>query len=467
MENASQARVRKPTYFESNHNKETKMSSKEVVIDIENIGKCYRIGVKDNIPDSFAGALFGFIKSPLENYRKYRRLYKFDDIQPGVEGCQSNSSDVIWALRNITFQVKRGEVCGIIGRNGAGKSTLLKILSKITDPTHGYCEIRGRLSSLLEVGTGFHPELTGRENIYLNGTILGMRKKEVARKFDEIVDFSGIERFIDTPVKRYSSGMSVRLAFSVAAHLEPEILVIDEVLAVGDADFQKKCLNKMQEVGQQGRTVLFVSHNMAAVTRLCNRVILLSEGKVEADGPADQIVSRYLTSGCGSSGSCEFPDPARAPGGDVARVCSVRVFNNEDRVTDFVDIRHPFSVEMEYEVIQPDRILTSHFGFLNERGDLIFVTIDLDPAWRGRPRPAGRYTSRVHIPGNLLSEGMLYVNSHVVTEAPFTVQFSLRPSVAFQVIDSIDGDSARGDYGRSYPGIIRPLLKWSTKYHSN
>ncbi|MFQ5866208.1 MAG: ABC transporter ATP-binding protein, partial [bacterium] len=239
------------------------MRSKDIAIKVQNISKRYRIGLKEEMRDSFAVAVLDFIKSPLKNYRKYRSLYEFEDINYSAEN--NVTENVIWALRDISFEVPKGEVLGIIGRNGAGKSTLLKILCKVTDPTSGVAEIRGRVSSLLEVGTGFHQELTGRENIYLNGTILGMTKKEVGRKFDEIVDFSGVEKFIDTPVKRYSSGMRVRLAFSVAAHLEPEILLIDEVLAVGDAEFQKKCLNKMEHVGQEGRTVLFVSHNVTAI----------------------------------------------------------------------------------------------------------------------------------------------------------------------------------------------------------
>ena len=267
------------------------MISTNMAIKVENISKRYRIGLKEDMHDTAGKAIFDFIKRPLKNYRKFRSLYRFDDNNPDMN---ANSSDIIWALRDVSFEVRHGEVLGIIGKNGAGKSTLLKILCGITDPTSGYAEIRGRISSLLEVGTGFHPELTGRENVYLNGTILGMRKKEVDRKFDQIVDFSGIEKFINTPVKRYSSGMRVRLAFSVAAHLEPEVLLIDEVLAVGDADFQKKCLNKMEEVGQEGRTVLFVSHNMPAVCRLCNRTILLDRGRLVDDGPSDQAAILIL-----------------------------------------------------------------------------------------------------------------------------------------------------------------------------
>ena len=273
------------------------MSSNDIAIKVENISKVYRIGLKENINENFCGAIFDFLRSPLKNYRKYRSLYMFDDIKPDHdENLDNNSSDIIYALKDVSFEVKRGEALGIIGRNGAGKSTLLKILSKITDPTRGYAEVHGRISSLLEVGTGFHPELTGRENIYLNGTILGMKRKEVDHKFDEIVDFSGVERFLDTPVKRYSSGMTVRLAFSVAAHLEPEILLVDEVLAVGDLAFQKKCLGKMDKVAKEGRTVLFVSHNMGAISNLCSSALWIDNGKKLIQGDADSIISSYIKS---------------------------------------------------------------------------------------------------------------------------------------------------------------------------
>ena len=280
------------------------MGSDDIAIKVENLSKRYRIGLKENIPDSLFAATLNFLKNPLTNYRKYRSLYRFEDVGSELGNNQRHSNDILWALRDISFEVKRGEIVGIIGPNGAGKSTLLKILSKITDPTSGTAEIRGRISSLLEVGTGFHPELTGRENIYLNGTILGMSKKEIDHKFDEIVDFSGIEMFLDTPVKRYSSGMSIRLAFSVSAHLEPEVLMIDEVLSVGDAQFQKKSLNKMHDVSKLGRTVLFVSHNMAAIASLCDRAILLQDGKLTFQAKSKKVIDRYLSTVSKESKAC-------------------------------------------------------------------------------------------------------------------------------------------------------------------
>lgn len=261
------------------------MRNKTIVA--ENVSKRYRIGIKENMHETLGGALLTWAKYPLSNYKRLRKLSKFDE--------NGEEQDIIWALRDVSFEVEEGEVLGIIGKNGAGKSTMLKILSRITDPTTGKILIKGRVSSLLEVGTGFHPELTGRENVYLNGTIIGMSKKEIDNKFDEIVDFSGVGKFIDTPIKRYSTGMKVRLAFAVAAHIEPEILIIDEVLAVGDLDFQKKCLGKMQNYADGGRTVIFVSHNMGAIADLCHRTMLLENGKIKNLGPTENVVKNYLS----------------------------------------------------------------------------------------------------------------------------------------------------------------------------
>jgi homopolymeric O-antigen transport system ATP-binding protein len=438
------------------------MAQKDIAIKVENLSKVYRIGTKEDIHDSFVGGITHFLKSPLKNYRKYRSLYKFNDLQSDSDNA---SQGIIWALKNISFEVRKGEVLGIIGKNGAGKSTLLKILSRITGPTSGGAEIQGRVSSLLEVGTGFHPELTGRENIYLNGSILGMSKKELDRKFNEIVEFSGIEKFMDTPVKRYSSGMQVRLAFSVAAHLEPEIMVIDEVLAVGDADFQKKCLKKMEHVGKHGRTILFVSHNLPAVTRLCQRTILLEEGKLVEDGPSSRIVSTYLSSNLGTTAACEWNDSKTAPGGYGAWLRAVRVCLEDGKISDCIDIRRRFKIEMEYEVLKAGYVLLPHFHLVNEQGQIIFVTVDQDPAWRRQRRPAGHYISTAYIPGNFLAEGLIFVSCYLITLNPDTVVFKSENAVSFNVIDSAEGDSARGDYVKTFPGVVRPLLKWETKFN--
>jgi lipopolysaccharide transport system ATP-binding protein len=435
------------------------LSNKNVVISLKDISKCYRIGLKKDVHDSLVKSVFYFLKSPLKNYRKYRSLYDFDDV---IFNQDSDNSDVIWALRNISFEVKQGEIIGIIGFNGAGKSTLLKILSRITSPTRGHAEIHGRISSLLEVGTGFHPELTGRENIYLNGTVLGMRKIEIDHKFDEIVAFSGVEKFIDTPVKRYSSGMKVRLAFAVAAHLEPEILLIDEVLAVGDAQFQKKCLNKMKDVSQQGRTVLFVSHNMRAVTRLCPRTILLNRGSVQADGPSNEIVSIYMDFGKGTKPERVWLDLSEAPGDAMARLFAVRVKTEEGTITDVFDINKPLGIEMEYDVLQSGYSFFAYVKVVNENGITIFESYENDPAWLRRPRSKGRYVSTVWIPANLLAENVFYVAPALRSIEPPVRCFRVDDAIAFRIVNFLSSNSAIDNYFGGHAGVVQPLLNWDT-----
>jgi len=442
------------------------MNDKKLAIKVEGVSKRYRIGVKEQMHENLGSAIIDVIKSPLKNYRKYRSLYDFKDISDNH--AYENSDDILWALRDVSFEVKQGEVLGIIGMNGAGKSTLLKILSRITPPTAGQVQINGRVSSLLEVGTGFHSELTGRENVYLNGTVLGMRKKEIDQKFDEIVEFSGVEKFLDTPVKRYSSGMRVRLAFAVAAHLDPEILIIDEVLAVGDAAFQRKCLNKMQDVGQAGRTVLFVSHSMPAVTRMCERVILLNAGRIMLDSTAHEVVSAYLKGDQGSSAQREWLEPDNAPGGDIARLSAVRIRNEKNVVTDAIDIRRPVRIDIEFNVLKSGHVLLPMLSLWNDEGVKALMSVDLDKTWRKRPRPEGNYISTVTIPGNFLSEGMFLVNVALWTLEPSRIrQFHARETVAFQVIDSMDGTSARGDWTDNMTGVTRPLLDWATQFESH
>ncbi|NNJ09096.1 ABC transporter ATP-binding protein [Chloroflexales bacterium ZM16-3] len=381
----------------------------------------------------------------------------------GTLGGSGMTHSTLHAINDVSFDITHGEVVGIIGRNGAGKSTLLKVLSRITAPTRGRATIYGRMASLLEVGTGFHPELSGRENVYLNGAILGMHKHEIDRKFDEIVAFAEVEKFLDTPVKFYSSGMYVRLAFAVAAHLEPDILIIDEVLAVGDARFQRKCLNKMQDVGAQGRTVLFVSHSMSAIMRMCQRTILLDSGKVLADGPSDQVVSDYLSGGSSSTAERIWDDPAQSPGAEVARLRAARICGPDGNVSESIDIRQPVSLEMEYDVLRDGFVLMPNMHLYNDQGTHLFTTIDVDPEWRHRQRPAGRWVSRAQIPGNLLAEGTHFVNVSMITNDPVIPQFHEREAVAFQVYDTMDGDSARGDYGSQMGGVVRPMLKWENR----
>lgn len=430
----------------------------EIAIRAQGLSKKFHIGRRREKHKTLRDTLSDAFVSPL------RRVGKL--LQGEATGA-AELDETIWALMDVSFEIKQGEIVGIIGRNGAGKSTLLKILSRITEPTVGFAEIHGRVGSLLEVGTGFHHELTGRENIYLNGAILGMKQTEIDKNFDEIVAFAEVEKFIDTPVKHYSSGMYLRLAFAVAAHLEPEILIIDEVLAVGDARFQKKCLNKMEDVGTKGRTVLFVSHNMPAIARICKRVIMLDEGRIMRDGLSHEVVSSYLNSGGSTTAERKWPDPLKAPRGEVARLRAVRVKTESGQISNTIDIRRPISIEMEYDVLKSDYVLLPHYQFYNEEGLEVFVSDDHDPTWRRRPRPTGRWVSTVWIPGNYLAEGTLFVTVAVCTIDPMVMQFLERDAVAFQVIDTIEGDSARGDWPGHFGGVVRPLLNWNTQFSPN
>jgi lipopolysaccharide transport system ATP-binding protein len=417
------------------------------VVNINNVSKKYRIGGLHPGYMTFREMIGDVFTAPLRRLRG-----------------GNNSHQELWALSDVTLEVQQGEPIGIIGRNGAGKSTLLKILSRITRPTTGQVEIFGRIGSLLEVGTGFHPDLTGRENVYLSGAILGMRRAEIKRKFDEIVSFAEMEKFIETPAKFYSSGMYVRLAFSVAAHLEPEILIMDEVLAVGDAAFQQKCLAKMQSIRQQGRTIFFVSHNMAAITRLCKRVVLLEAGKVKADGEPHSVVNQYLSSTTKTGAVREWSDADDAPGDSVVRLRGVRVCDEHDEVKATVDIRRPLKIEVTYDVLEAGHVLLPTLEFCNENGVEVFSTHDIGPEWRRRERPVGRYTSSVTLPGNLLAEGSLVAHVSVMSHFPATTLHARETSVvAFQIIDSQAGDTARGDYVGSMPGVVRPLLQWNTR----
>ncbi len=373
------------------------------------------------------------------------------------------STEEFLALNDVNFTVERGDRLGIIGRNGAGKSTLLKVLSRITPPTAGRITINGRVASLLEVGTGFHPELSGRENIFLNGAILGMGRNEIATKFDEIVAFAEVERFLDTPVKRYSSGMYVRLAFAVAAHLEPEILIVDEVLAVGDSAFQKKCLGKMEDVANGGRTVLFVSHNMETVMRLCNKTILLDKGRVAAEGPTAEVVRSYLHTGAGKSSERSWIGEREMPGNDVVRLRKFHAHDRSGNKLESFDITEPIGITMEYEVLRGGETFTHSYNFHNEEGLNIFNLHDTVSPARLEARAPGIYTSTAWIPGNLLAEGLVVVSAAAIRIDPFTIHMHERDAISFVVRDAMRGDSARGSYTLGFPGAVRPLCQWETE----
>jgi lipopolysaccharide transport system ATP-binding protein len=377
---------------------------------------------------------------------------------------ESEDTREIWALKDISLSVAEGEVLGIIGRNGAGKSTLLKILTRITSPTEGRAELRGRVGSLLEVGTGFHPELTGRENIFLNGSILGMRRGEIKRKFPDIVEFSGIEKFLDTPVKRYSSGMYVRLAFSVAAYLEPEILLVDEVLAVGDFEFQRRCLGRMEDLSQSGRTVIFVSHNLQAISRLCDRALLLERGRAVQDGPSEDVVAQYLQSGSAGGALREWPDDETAPGNKYVRLRSVRIVDEDGSTVTHVDIRKPVGIEIAFRVFGEGRPLVPKIKLVDQQGDVAFNAIDTSPRWDERCA-RGDHVTTAWIPGNLLSEGLFTVDAgmFIITSPKLRPAAATTEAVSFNVHDLGEGDSARGRFAGRWRGVVSPLLEWTTR----
>jgi lipopolysaccharide transport system ATP-binding protein len=375
---------------------------------------------------------------------------------------ESVAEDTLWALDSVSFSVEAGEVVGIIGRNGAGKTTLLKVLSRITAPTRGEFRLYGRVGTLLEVGTGFHGELTGRENVYFSGAVLGMKRAEIARKFDAIVAFAEIDRFLDTPVKRYSTGMYMRLAFSVAAHLEPEILLVDEVLAVGDARFQRKCLNRMGEVAREGRTVLFVSHSMTSVLRICKRVILLERGVVGADGPAHEVVARYMTSDSGSAGERVWADGSMGPGDAIARMRAVRVLDGAGAVVETVDVGESVLVEIEYVRLQGPGWPVAAVQFFNAEGVCMFAGAGFSEQLDGgRSAESSLVRARCKIPAHLLSEGRVFVSAAVVTYGYLTtVHAAERDAVSFQVVDRLGADPLRQHYAGEWPGVVRPKLDW-------
>ena len=372
-----------------------------------------------------------------------------------------NTSEEFWALDHISFEVKHGERLGIIGRNGAGKSTLLKILSRVVEPTTGRIEVHGRLSSLLEVGTGFHPELTGRENVFLNGAILGMTRQFIKRQFEEIVEFSGVARFIDTPVKHYSSGMYMRLAFAVAANLSPDILLIDEVLAVGDLAFQQKCLGKIESITNAGRTVLFVSHSLSAITSLCTSAMLLEAGRIAAVGNVSEVVLKYYTEGTSSPAAFDFGKSGKYVGGKSARLLAGCIRNSNGVVSAEVLISESCSIEMDFDILEiQDEPFVPNFHFATPNGQVAFISHDPTR----KVRTTGRYRAHCQIPNDLLNEGTYFVGLALTTyQRGVTVHFYEQDVLSFNVRDPMEGVVSRGDWAGSIPGVVRPNLTWCTE----
>ena len=413
----------------------------QIAIKADNLGKMYRIGEAVVKYNTLRETISERISAP------FRRLSSGSD------------QNILWALHNVSFDVQKGHVLGVIGRNGAGKSTLLKILSRVTEPTEGRAEIHGRVGSLLEVGTGFHPELTGRENILLNGAILGMKRSETERKFDEIVAFAEVERFIDTPVKRYSSGMYLRLAFAVAAHLEPEILVIDEVLAVGDAEFQRKCMGKMSDVAQQGRTVLFVSHNMSAILRLTQEALVIEKGKLAMRAPTPEAVDYYLSHGFSQEGHYTWPVEDIPVDAYPFRPIALRVRSPRGDISDTVRSTDPTTIEVEYSLKEAVTGLRVGIYLMSTHGEFIFTSFDTDQPGlydRYAARPAGHYFSRCVIPADFLNEGRFVVG---VNASSFRIKRYFHEDQALTF--AVDGAGAPGmQWSEPRLGPVRPRLDW-------
>lgn len=417
----------------------------DIAIRAEHLSKQFHIGGRKK-NRNFREALVDRFKAP---FRRGANLFR------GQGTGAAELDETIWALKDVSFEIRSGETVGVIGGNGAGKSTLLKIISRITEPTEGFADIHGRMGSLLEVGTGFHYELTGRENIYLNGAILGMKKTDIKRKFDEIVSFSGVVKFIDTPVKHYSSGMYLRLAFAVAAHMDPEILLVDEVLAVGDMAFQKKCLGKMRTVASEGRTILFVSHNMAAMTQLCERCIWLADGQVKQIGKTTEVVSAYLSAGMHEQAMWVNDKPASP--GDEVHLNSVRLVGQEGQSIAITDFDQLFQIEVSYDVLIAERDLSLTFHIIDSQGNIVFETIDTDrPEWKGLVREPGCYISRVTVDAPLLKPGRYYV-----TVVSFIDNIKIIECEEGAITFDVSEVGYRLNPNRY--GIIYPVLKWETE----
>ncbi len=399
------------------------------IIRVQGLSKKYRIGVRLASNDTLNETISRNVRST------WSLIKRNGDLR----------HEIIWALKDVSFEVEPGEALGIVGRNGAGKSTLLKILSRITEPTSGRVQLFGRVGSLLEVGTGFHPELTGRENVYLNGAILGMKKAEIARKFDEIVAFSEIEKFMDTPVKWYSSGMHTRLAFAVAANFEPEILIVDEVLAVGDAAFQKKCLGKMGEISRAGRTVIFVSHNMSAIEALCNRVLWLVDGQVVEGAETEKVVSDYVNTEVAVSTEKVWEDPSTAPGNELIKLHSAKLRSLAQQNSGELSFESPIELQFEFWNYQADANLSFTIHLLTVGGVHVFVA-----ASELKPRPRGLVRETIKIPAHFLNDGMYTITVQSGQDA--VTEIYHHPDVlVFEVVDCVRD---------KWPGVIRPRLEW-------
>jgi len=424
-------------------------------IKVDKISKRYRIGYRRQLRRRRSDFITDIVAAPIRNFRRLRGLSKFSDND-------AENRDVLWALKDVSFEVEPGEVLGIVGRNGAGKTTLLKILSRITEPTEGEAEIRGRVGHLLEIGTGFHPELTGRDNVYLNGAVLGMTRREIDLKFDEIVEFAELEKFIDTPTKRYSTGMSARLGFSVAAHLQAEILVVDEVLAVGDAAFQRKCLGRLDEAGKEGRTVLFVSHNMATLAHLCTRVIWIDNGRIKLAGSARDVIGAYLASADAQEAAWSHPpDHCRDP---HIQMISARVLSSDHHVTTAVPFNEQFQIEVAYTVSEPISNASILSRLTDAQGNVVLTSFDTDTnGLIGQVRQSGRYQSLCNIPGDFLRPGRYYLTVGSRVKKTRRNMTDSTTANDHEHVLSFDISEVGFHLDMDRPGVVAPSLNWDVK----
>lgn len=424
----------------------------KTVIKVENLSKYYRLGLIGG----------GTLREDVN--RAIAKLLGRPDplLKIGEKDHGNRKGGQIWALRDLNFEVKEGEILGVIGGNGAGKSTLLKILSRITAPTEGSVKIKGRVGSLLEVGTGFHPELTGRENIYLNGTILGMQRAEVTSKLEEIIEFAEMSKFIDTPVKRYSSGMTVRLAFAVAAHLEPEILIVDEVLAVGDDAFQKKCLGKMKDVASGGRTVLFVSHNMNTIAKLCSRAIWMSKGSLEFDGPTEATIANYLCSATSNGAQIDWGEGISNPAVEEFKLKRIAITNSNSVVTNNLQTSEIFRIELEYQIFKLIKNMRIVLQITSMDGSILFETYDIEMPTANRIHEENIYHAAAQIPRSLLLEGQYFISVNI--GVPREKKFLFLENVLSFHVSEVGGSTS--DLIRNRKGYISPAIKWTRNLSS-
>jgi len=396
---------------------------------------------------------------PLKSERPYLSIRE-TIFSPFRFAKHEKTDSTFLALNDITFNIQPGERVGVIGKNGAGKSTLLKILSRITPPTSGTVVIRGKLTSLLEFGTGFHPELTGRENIFLNGALLGLNTGEINRKLEEIVEFSGVEKFLDVPLKSYSTGMQLRLAFSVVAHLDPDVMLLDEVLAVGDAGFQKKCIQRIEDLSRgTGRTIVLVSHDMNQINAVCDRTILLEAGKIVQDGPTAEVVAAYL-SNAGNVLSHRIWSNESSPGNDIVRLTAVRMVNGQLQSQLSYRSSEKVGIEMDYEVLKAGHVLWLGHNVHNQHGANIFDVHSVQTEWYNKPHPEGRYRAVAWIPPHLLNTGTYYISTAVFNHLKHVIHLHEREAVRFDVYDPVEELTAKGLSPGDFPGAVRPMLEW-------